>query len=95
MFNCKEDQKVALSISSSIIDEISKSAKKYQIAVSFGYFELCEKIIYSSQITIDKTGSIINNYRRISSGWKEPYSGPRYKKGTSLRYLILEIKLFP
>lgn len=94
VFNYEEDQKVALPMESNIIKEIKDCSKKYGIAVSFGYFELFEKSIYSSQITIDKNGNIINNYRRISSGWKEVNSGPEYKEGKNFNSFVFENRTF-
>ena len=82
-FNYNEDIKIAVSINSNTIDEIKDACKLYNIAVSFGFFENFENNIYSSQITIDSKGNIINIYRRVSIGWKEAYATEEYKEGKS------------
>lgn len=82
-FNYNEDIKIAVSINSNTIDEIKDACKLYNIAVSFGFFENFENNIYSSQITIDSKGNIINIYRRVSIGWKETYATEEYKEGKS------------
>ena len=82
-FNYNEDIKIAVSINSNTIDEIKDACKLYNIAVSFGFFENFENNIYSSQITIDSKGNIINMYRRVSIGWKEKYATEEYKEGKS------------
>ena len=82
-FNYNEDIKITVSINSNTIDEIKDACKLYNIAVSFGFFEIFENNIYSSQITIDSKGNIINIYRRVSIGWKEKYATEEYKEGKS------------
>ena len=82
-FNYNEDKKIAVSINSDTIDEIKDACKLNNIAVSFGFFENFENNIYSSQITIDSKGNIINIYRRVSIGWKEKYATEEYKEGKS------------
>lgn len=65
-------------------DEIMRSLKElaisYKIAISFGYIERDEGTIYSSNIVISDDGEILNNYRRITPGWKEPIADRRYYK---------------
>lgn len=82
-FNYNEDIKMAVSINSDTIDEIKCACKQYNIAVSFGFFEIFENNIYSSQITIDSKGNILDIYRRVSIGWKEKYATIEYKEGNS------------
>lgn len=93
-FVYKDDLKIAITMESNVINEISKCAKENKIAVCFGYFELYDGFIYSSQITINKNGNIINNYRRISEGWREKNSGPKYKEGVGFSTFTLENKKF-
>jgi predicted amidohydrolase len=76
------DRKIAISQENGIIEAISQKAKELGIAVGFGYLELSDDKIYSSYLFIDKTGIILNNYRRISPGWKEPVASEKhYREG--------------
>ncbi|QWB99559.1 carbon-nitrogen hydrolase family protein [Mycoplasmatota bacterium] len=69
----EEDKHIAVSRDSDAIIFIKNIAKKYHLAISFGYFELDEdgKSIYCSYMVIDHFGQIIYHYRRVSIGWKE------------------------
>ncbi len=80
-WNFNIDKNIAISQNDKIIEEICSYANKKGVAISFGYFELCNNSIYSSQIVIDKFGEIIFNYRRISTGWKIKNAGEHYKEG--------------
>lgn len=64
-----------------IIREICSMAKEYAIAVSFGFIEKDGDVFFSSQMTIDKNGQIIDLYRRVSPGWKESFAGKEYCEG--------------
>lgn len=64
------DRKLAVSQSDDSILRISQAAKQYGIAVSFGYIEKAGKVLFSSQIVMDASGSIIHNFHRVSVGWK-------------------------
>ena len=64
-----------------IIREICSMAKEYTIAVSFGFIEKDGDVFFSSQMTIDKNGQIIDLYRRVSPGWKESFAGKEYCVG--------------
>lgn len=93
-FNFEYDVKVALSLNSSHIKQIQEQAKHCDIAVSFGFFELFENSIYSSQIFIDKNGEILNIYRRISSSWKEKYADEHYKEGKNFElFNFMDLKI--
>lgn len=70
-FDYKDDILKSLSLTSEEIAEIRQTAKKESIAVAFGYYENSKGAIYSSYLVIDKDGSVLTNYRRISEGWKE------------------------
>lgn len=80
-FEVEHDKKLALSIDDLIIKEVCNTAKKQEIAVSFGFIERVADCFYSSQITIDATGEIIDIYRRVSPGWKLPHAGEQYLEG--------------
>ena len=84
-FKYEDDVNVAVSINDDVINEITKTVKEYQVGISFGYFEKDNDSIYSSQLTIDKNGCIIDNYRRVSEGWKEKYADEHYKEGRSFK----------
>ena len=80
-FDVEHDAKIAISQGDPIIGEISAAAKQCAIAVSFGFIEKAESCFYSSQVTIDATGTVIDLYRRVSPGWKEPFAGEQYREG--------------
>lgn len=80
-----KDTEIALNVESSYIKEIKDLAKEYQVAISFGYIEKSGYEIYSSQLTIDKYGRILDNYRRVSVGWKEPIADFHYCEGEGFR----------
>ena len=80
-FHIEHDTQTAISQDDPIIKEICSSAKQYAIAVSFGFIEKTETCFYSSQVTIDKNGAIIDVYRRVSPGWKEPFANEQYREG--------------
>ncbi|MGY3776843.1 carbon-nitrogen hydrolase family protein [Helcococcus sueciensis] len=80
-----KDTEIALNVESYYIKEIKDLAKGYQVAISFGYIEKSGYEIYSSQLTIDKYGQILDNYRRVSVGWKEPIADFHYCEGEGFR----------
>ena len=80
-FEAEHDKKIAISQDSPVIKEICGTAKTHNIAVSFGFIEKAGDCFYSSQITIDATGEIIDIYRRVSPGWKLPEAGEQYLEG--------------
>lgn len=84
-WNFETDKNIAISQNNEIINEIRDIAKEKCIAVSFGYFELDEDSIYSSQIVIDKFGTIIHNYRRVSTGWRVSTTDYHYKEGNGFQ----------
>ena len=57
-------------------------AKEYAVAVSFGFLEQDCGTFFSSQLTIDQTGRILDLYRRVSPGWKKPSAGKEYREGS-------------
>ena len=75
------DIDLAVSQDSSIIDEIISLCKNNKVAVSFGYIEKDGDKLYSSQLTISKDGEIVDNFRRVSTGWKEPVADFHYLEG--------------
>ncbi len=88
------DKETAVSIDDSVIDEIRKVAKECSVAVSFGYIERTENSLYSSQLTIGRDGENIDNFRRVSPGWKEPVADSHYKEGDGFHKFRFEDKEF-
>ena len=82
-FDVAHDTKLAIENDHAIIREIRETAKQYSIGVSFGFIEKEGDCFYSSQITIDTSGSVIDIYRRISPGWKEPFANKQYREGNN------------
>ncbi len=80
-FNFMEDKTVAITKDDELIKFIQSKCKEKKVGVSFGYYELDRDAIYSSQMTISKEGMIINNYHRVSPGWKENDVSSEYKDG--------------
>lgn len=77
----ERDKDLALSIDDDIIAEICSAAKDNAIAVSFGMIEKHDEKLYSSQVTIGKDGYLLDVFRRVSSGWKEPIADEHYCEG--------------
>lgn len=81
-FIVEHDVAVAISRDDTIIRDMCNMAKRYSIAVSFGFIERDGDVFFSSQMTIDKTGRRIDLYRRVSPGWKEPSAGKEYRESS-------------
>ncbi len=84
----EKDRKIAVSVdetqdASSLIDEIRSAARRCGIAVSFGYIERQGDWFYSSQLTVGREGNIVNNFRRVSPGWKDASADCHYCEGTA------------
>lgn len=82
-FDVEHDERLAISREDIIIKEICSVANKNKIAVSFGFIEKCKDCFYSSQITIDSGGEVIDVYQRVSPGWKLPIANAKYCEGKS------------
>ena len=80
-FEVEHDSDLAISQDDSIIREICLGAKEHKVAVSFGFIEKAADLFYSSQITIDTNGGVLDVYRRVSSGWKEDFANEQYCEG--------------
>lgn len=81
-FTAGHDAAVAVSREDRIIHELCRLAKAHAIAVSFGFLEQDCGTFFSSQLTIDQTGRVLDLYRRVSPGWKEPSAGTEYREGS-------------
>ena len=80
-FEIEHDNRLAISQEDTIIKEICSVSKEYVVAVSFGFIEKEDDLFYSSQITIDSKGEVIDVYRRVSPGWKEEFANEKYCEG--------------
>lgn len=88
-FDVEHDNQLAISQDDLIIEEICSVASDYSVAVSFGFIEKSGDAFYSSQITIDSAGKVIDVYRRVSPGWKESYANEQYCEGTGFHTFML------
>ena len=84
----------AISLESPVMEEIKGLARKYDCGISFGYIEKLNENIYSSNIVIDSQGSIVDNYRRISEGWKDNWEDGRYSQGQNFQVFEFKNKKF-
>lgn len=91
-WNYEKDRTIAIDINDDIINEIKFAAKENSIAVSFGMIEKTDDALYSSQITISKAGEVIDVFRRVSDGWKEPIADAHYKEGEGFHTFDFEGK---
>lgn len=87
-FTVEHDSQVSISCDDPIIKEICAVAKDCSTAVSFGFIEKDNNLFYSSQITIDQSGHIIDLYRRVSEGWKEKTAGKEYCEGEGFHTFV-------
>ena len=87
-FEAAHDEQIAVAADSTIIQEIRIAAKQYGIAVSFGFIEKDGHRFYSSQITINRCGEIIDLFRRVSPGWKEAYADDHYCEGNNFHTFL-------
>lgn len=65
------DRLMAVALTDIPIRRICDAARENQIAVSFGFIERGDDVLYSSQIFIGADCEIVNVFRRVSVGWKE------------------------
>lgn len=80
-WNYYEDINRALSKEDKAIIYLKELARSNHCAISFGFIEKENSIIYSSNMVIDEQGEIIDIYRRRSAGWKEPIANEQYQEG--------------
>ena len=65
------DKHMAVALTDAPIQRMRKAAKQCGVAVSFGFIERIDDILYSSQIFIGSDGEIVTVFHRVSIGWKE------------------------
>ncbi len=64
------------------MDTIRKIAREFACGLSFGFIEVFEGQLYSSNIVLDAQGQTLDLFRRVSIGWKEhSITGPQYREG--------------
>jgi N-carbamoylputrescine amidase len=89
-WNYITDKKIAITKNNQIIQKIAKKAFDLKIAVGFGYIEKEHENLFSSYLIINKNGEIIDNYQRISPGWKEiSKTDHHYLEGSELHTFVL------
>ena len=94
-WNYEKDKKIAIKKNSIIIKRICEKAKEANCAVSFGYFEKDNEDLYCSYMFVGSNGEIINNYRRVSIGWKEyTKTDFHYKEGNCFESFLYKDKRF-
>ena len=76
-----KDVNIAVHQDSELINDIRAMCEINRVSVSFRYIEKDEDNLYSSQLTIGKNGEIVDNFRRVSIGWKEPVADFHYVEG--------------
>ncbi|MGI6781399.1 MAG: nitrilase-related carbon-nitrogen hydrolase [Acholeplasmataceae bacterium] len=84
-WNYFEDITITINRNDSILNQIKKACKKYNTAVGFGYYETDNYDLYCSYMIINNNGELVNNYRRLSTGWKvTSKTNHYYKEGTEI-----------
>ena len=78
----EKDRHTALALTDDPIKRLCAAAKEYKIAVSFGFIEHGDNVLYSSQLFIGADGQIVDVFHRVSIGWKEPAADEHYIEGT-------------
>ncbi len=94
-WNFTHDMKIALDKEDKAIINILNTAKKYNIGVGFGYFELANDAIYSSYLVALNDGGQTVNYRRLSKGWKEfSITNQHYCEGKQIEHFLMNGRKF-
>lgn len=79
----EHDRDVAISRDSSVMDRLKALTLRYGVDLLFGYVERDGESLYSSCAVLER-GSLICNYRRISTGWRETdRTDAHYREGAS------------
>ena len=78
-----------------LILQIRDAAKRNNVAVCFGYIEKSGGVLFSSQIFIGSSGEVVNNFRRVSVGWKEyRLTDGHYREGDKFEAFLYGGKKF-
>lgn len=76
------DRERAIRVNSSQMEAIRDLTRRFRRGLSFGFIELFEDMLYSSNIVLDSEGNTVDLFRRVSLGWKEhSITGPEYREG--------------
>lgn len=94
VFDYERDKNIALSIDDPIIEEMKENCKKLSLGLGFGYIELCQNKLYSSYMIIGKDGNVVDNFHRISPGWKESIANHYYVEGEEFHTFNIDGKTF-
>ncbi len=88
------DRQVAVAQTDPVIRQLCALTRQYGVDLLFGYVEREEDRLYSSCMVIEN-GTILHNYRRMSTGWKEvSRTDAHYCEGaTSQDFLYKGMKL--
>ena len=82
----EKDRHTALALTDDPIKRLCTAAKEHKIAVSFGFIERGDDVLYSSQIFIGADGQIVDVFHRVSIGWKEyTKTDDHYREGDFFR----------
>ncbi len=89
----ENDRHIAITRDGETMRFLERLTASYGVDLILGYFELCGESIYSSCAFI-QGGRLVHNYRRISTGWKEPIADGHYREGESVCEFEYEGKRF-
>ena len=88
----EKDKNTAVSQDSEVMKDVLALSERYGVGLIFGYIEREEETLYSSCAVV-KDGKLLNNYRRISRGWKEvSLADEHYREGNSVVEFVLDGK---
>jgi len=91
----EKDKQMAVSLTDAPIQKMREAAKENGIAVSFGFVERGENVLYSSQIFIGADGEIVDVFHRVSIGWKEyTKTDDHYREGDFFKRFEYGGKIF-
>lgn len=90
-FDYKVDKHIGVSKNDGVINDLRKAAKENLIGLGFGYMEASNDSLYSSYLVVSRDGDIIENFRRVSKGWKKfRETDNHYKEGVEVRQFDLD-----
>lgn len=94
-WNYEKDKQMAVALTDAPIQKMREAAKENDLAVSFGFIERDEDVLYSSQIFIGADGEIVNVFHRVSIGWKEyTKTDDHYREGSCFERFEYRRKTF-
>lgn len=82
-FEYKKDILTTVTCNSKPIAEIKNIAKKYNIAIGFGFIENDHGSIFSSYLITGKNGETVDKYKRVSAGWRINDTCADYREGNN------------